>query len=93
MDLDSLKALAARIAGDVMNQIEKDGAVVRGNLEEQIAAALFLDGYAMKGLPEKGKFSTSVSLDGSIHVICRCPDCERRRKVFRAASATPSLSS
>lgn len=43
IDLQSMKALAERLAGDVMNQLERDGCANKGNLAETLLAALVLE--------------------------------------------------
>ena len=43
IDLPATKALADRLAGDVMNQLERDGCANRNNLAETLLAGLVLD--------------------------------------------------
>jgi hypothetical protein len=128
-DLEAAKRLAQQLAGDVLNQIERDGSVNRENVAGQLLAGLVLEAARKRSAPapdfSKLKFdgwdaipagmgdptpelsalyshacarlrpyvdparlekvdyviTGRPSSGDAVHVICRCEECQRRKKL------------
>jgi hypothetical protein len=108
-DLEAAKRLAQQLAGDVLNQIERDGSVNRENIAGHLLAGLVLEAahkpsavrfltrdnlYKIEEIGISEEFPLTVARppteyrvitgrpgDGSVHLVCRCEECQRRRKL------------
>src|SRR5688572_28588297 len=102
-DLEAAKRLSQQLAGDVLNQIERDGSINRENIAGQLLAGLVLEAARdLKGNVPKRSGLAGISEEypltvarppteyrvitgrpggGFVHLVCRCDECQRRRKL------------